>query len=110
MLSTGSVAFAGGLDCRTGVDHKHPACYTNVGYNGHHGHRHGHRHGHYGHNHMWWVAPAVVGVIGYELGRQQNSVVIQQQNLPTVITPQCSPWTQVQNPDGTITTTRICTQ
>ena len=66
-----------------------------------------------------WVAPAVIGgVIGYEIARppvyqppvvvqppvviQQNPVVVQGQN--------CSPWTQVQNPDGSITTTRTCTQ
>jgi len=66
-----------------------------------------------------WVAPALIGgVIGYEIARppvyqppvvvqppvviQQNPVIVQGQN--------CSPWTQVQNPDGTITSTRTCTQ
>ena len=61
-----------------------------------------------------WVAPAVVGgVIGYEIARppvviQQGPQVIYQQ--PTVIynDSNCSPWTQIQNPDGSITTTRTC--
>ena len=66
-----------------------------------------------------WVAPVVVGgVIGYELTRppvytqppvvvQQPPVVIQQN--PVVVQGQnCSPWTQIQNPDGSITTTRTC--
>jgi hypothetical protein len=76
-------------------------------------------HGHWAyHGGGWgWVAPAVVGgVVGYELARPpvyapapvvvgqpvivQQPVVTQQQN--------CSPWTQIQNPDGSITTTRTC--
>ena len=65
------------------------------------------------HNNGWgWVAPVVVGgVIGYELARppiyappvvvQQPPVVIQQQ--PVIVQGQnCSPWTQIQNPDGSI--------
>lgn len=70
-----------------------------------------------------WVAPAVIGgVIGYEIARPpvyvpppvvvQPPLVIQQQ--PQVVVQQpvpgqnCSPWTQIQNPDGSITTTRTC--
>ena len=58
-----------------------------------------------------WVAPAVVGgVIGYEITRPpvvvQQPVVIQQNQVITDTN--CSPWTQIQNPDGTITTTRTC--
>ena len=60
-----------------------------------------------------WVAPALIGgVIGYEIARppvvvQQPPVVIQQP--PVVVQGQnCSPWTQIQNPDGSITTTRTC--
>lgn len=66
------------------------------------------------HNSWSWVAPAVIGgVIVYEATRppvyvqpappvivQQPPVVVQGQN--------CSPWTQIQNPDGSITTTRTC--
>jgi hypothetical protein len=73
-------------------------------------HQHGYwRHG--GGGNWNWVAPVVVGgVIGYEIARpptvvyQQPPVVIQQ---PAQMQ-NCSPWTQVQNPDGSITTTRTC--
>ena len=76
----------------------------------HYHHSHGYwRHGGGG----WgWVAPAVVGgVIVYEATRppvvvQQPPVIIQQ----PVPQPNCSPWTEIQNPDGTITRTRTCTQ
>jgi hypothetical protein len=58
-----------------------------------------------------WVAPVVVGgVIGYEIARPAP-VIVQQVPPPVVYTqqPNCSPWTEVQNPDGTITRTRTCT-
>ena len=73
---------------------------------------HGHwRHG--GGGNWNWVAPVLIGgVIGYEIARPpapQQPVVIQQQ--PVIVQGQnCSPWTQIQNPDGTITSTRTCTQ
>ena len=85
----------------------------------HHGY-HGKGLGPYNHNHRhyngpgigWWVAPVVVGAIGYELGRQQ--IVIQQpvvvQNPPSVSGQICTPWTETQNLDGTITRTRTCNQ
>ena len=87
-------------------------------------HRH---HGYWqrgGGNGWMWVAPTIVGgVIGYELARNQPVVV----NPPTTVIvngqpvvvnpqpmivqqPQCSPWTEVLNPDGTVTRTRTCTQ
>lgn len=62
-----------------------------------------------------WVAPVIVGgVIGYEIARppvivQQPQPVIVQQPQPVVVQGQnCSPWTQIQNPDGSITSTRTC--
>ena len=61
-------------------------------------------HGYYGGG--WgWVAPTVIGgVVGYEIARSQQPVIIQQpQQL-------CSPWTETQQPDGTITRTRTCSQ
>ena len=76
-----------------------------------HGHGLHHHHGYYrGPGFGWWVAPVVTGVIGYEIAKQQ--VIVQQ---PVVIqNPQpgqvCSPWTETQNPDGTITRTRTCNQ
>lgn len=81
-----------------------------------HYHGHGFRHhGHYrGPGIGWWVAPVVVGAIGYELGRQQT-VVVQQpqvvvQNPPVSVGQICTPWTETQQPDGTITRTRTCSQ
>ena len=78
-------------------------------------HYHGFRHhGHHrGPGIGWWVAPVVVGAIGYELGRQQvivqqQPVVIQQQNVPPSIT--CTEWKEVQTPDGKIYRERTCNQ
>jgi hypothetical protein len=84
----------------------------------HHGHgfrHHGH-HGHYrGPSVGWWLAPVVVGAIGYELGRQQvivqsPPVVVQQPPLVYQLNQNCTPWTETQNLDGTITRTRTCNQ
>jgi hypothetical protein len=65
-----------------------------------------------------WVAPLVIGgVIGYEINRANQPVIVQQppvvmQPAPVYQYPQpvqnCTPWTEVQNPDGTITRTRTC--
>jgi len=81
-----------------------------------HYHGHGIRHGGYyrgGPGFGWWVAPVVTGVIGYEIAKQQQ-VIVQQ---PVVVqNPQpaqgqvCTPWTETQNSDGTITRTRTCNQ
>ena len=79
-------------------------------------HGHGLRHGggHYrGPGIGWWVAPVVVGAIGYELGRQQvivqqQPVVIQQQTMPANVT--CTEWKEIQGPDGKIYRERTCTQ
>ena len=59
-----------------------------------------------------------IGNIGYEIARPpvytQPPVVVQQppvivQQSPVVVQGQnCSPWTQIQNPDGSVTTTRTC--
>jgi len=79
----------------------------------HHGHGFRH-HGHYrGPSVGWWVAPVVVGAIGYELGRQQvivqqPSVIIQQQTVPGNIT--CTEWKETQGLDGKIYRERTCTQ
>ncbi len=83
----------------------------------HHGH-HGHwrHHPHYG----WgWTVPVIVGgaIIGYEISKANQSPVVVQQQPVIVQNPatapaftSCSPWTETQNPDGTITRTRTCTQ
>ena len=83
-------------------------------------HHHGYRGGYYGGNN--WIAPAIIGgVIGYELSRppvytnpviiQQPPVIVQQQPVPYYGQSQnCTPWTETQNSDGTITRTRTCAQ
>lgn len=79
-----------------------------------HHHHHGYwRHG--GGSNWYWVAPTVIGgVIGYEIARNQQPVVVQQQPVivqpPVTVQQNCSPWTEVQNSDGTITRTRTCSQ
>ena len=79
-----------------------------------HGHFNRHYHGGHwqrGYSGNWvWMVPAIIGgAIVYEVSRQQppQTVIIQQQS--TVDT-NCSPWTETQNPDGTITRTRTCTK
>ena len=72
----------------------------------------------YGGGWQWMIPTVIGGAIVYEAARQQpvyvqqQPVIIQQQQ-PVVVQPQnqsCSPWTETQNPDGTITRTRTCTQ
>lgn len=73
----------------------------------------------FGHRHYvpnWgWVAPTIIGgVVGYEIARNQQPVIVQQ---PVVIPPPvattdqyCSAWTEIRNPDGTVTISRTCTR
>jgi len=81
----------------------------------HHGH-HGHWRHHGGPNPWVWVAPTIIGgVIGYEIARNQPPVVVQQQPVvvqpsPVIVQQNCSPWTETQHSDGTVTRTRTCTQ
>ena len=79
-------------------------------------HYHGHGFRHHGHHrgHGWWVAPVVVGAIGYELGRQQvivqqQPVIVQQQPIQTQ-TQTCTEWKEIQGADGKIYRERTCTQ
>jgi len=74
---------------------------------------HSHFHGpYYGPNN--WVAPLIIGgVVGYTINRPPPPVVVYNPpvtNLPTVQQQTCSPWTEIQNNDGTITRTRTCSQ
>ena len=83
-----------------------------------HYHGHGFRHhGYHGPRVIYrdhWIAPAVGAlIIGAAINEahnrnQQTQVVIQNQQ-PT-IGQVCTPWTETQNPDGTITRTRTCNQ
>lgn len=78
------------------------------GYNGYYHH-------HY-HNHNNWVAPLIIGgMVGYAINRPQvvtaPPVVYPPVTvIPTVQSQTCTPWTEVQNPDGSITRTRTCSQ
>lgn len=65
----------------------------------------------------WWVAPVIGGVVAYEVIKSQQQVVVQQQPIviqqPPVVyqpNPNCGPWVETQNADGTITRTRTCNQ
>jgi hypothetical protein len=66
------------------------------------------RHG--GDGRWFWLAPVVVsGAVAYEVSRPpvvQQPVIIQQNQV--INDSNCSPWTQIQNPDGTVTSTRTC--
>ena len=73
-------------------------------------HHHHHRHG--GGN---WIAPVIVGgVIGYALTRNYNEPVYNYGYVPPPVVVQppvranCTPWTETQHADGTITRTRTC--
>ena len=78
----------------------------------HHGHGFRHHGHHRGPSMGWWVAPVVVGAIGYELGRQQVIIqqqpVVIQQSVPPSIT--CTEWKEIQGSDGKIYRERTCTQ
>ena len=89
-LSTSAFAGRGG----------HGSDYRAHGYGGGHWAR-----GHGGNGWMWVVPAIVGGVIVYEVNRQPppQTIIIQQS-----VEPNCSPWTEIQNPDGTITRTRTC--
>ena len=68
------------------------------------------RHG--GDSRWFWMAPLVVGgAVVYEATRppvvvQQQPVIVQ--NNQVINDSNCSPWTQIINPDGTTTMTRTC--
>jgi hypothetical protein len=79
-------------------------------------------HGHVVHSSHWrhhsggwnWMVPAIIGgAVVYEISKNQQSqpqppIIVQQQTVP----PQqnCTPWTETQHADGSITRTRTCTQ
>lgn len=82
-------------------------------------HHHGGHHGHRGGNWGWGpvLGGAVVGAVIYDIYNrpvvvQQPPVIVHQP--PVYQYPQtvqnCTPWTETQNPNGTITRTRTCNQ
>ena len=111
-LVVSASAYANPIDCRRGVDHKHPACY---GYS-YVDHRHMNHHYRpavvYRNND--WVGPAIAGAIGTAIiidamnRRQETQIVVQ----PTVGQSNqiCTPWTETQHSDGSVTRTRTCSQ
>jgi hypothetical protein len=80
--------------------------------NAQHHYGHGHHHGQWRHSGSgWvWVVPTIIGgVIGYEMAKNQPTVVQQPIIIQTPTgTQECSPWTETMNPDGSITRTRTC--
>lgn len=77
---------------------------------------HGPRHNNnYPRDHWNWVGPTMIGgIIGYEIARNQQTVIIQQPvpiaTIPMVQVQTCTPWVEVQNSDGSITRTRTCSR
>jgi hypothetical protein len=78
---------------------------------------HGHGFRHHGPRVIYrdnWIAPAVGAlIIGAALNEAHNrhiqsQVIIQNQSTP--LGQVCTPWTETQNSDGTITRTRTCNQ
>jgi len=74
--------------------------------------RHYHHHRYY--NGSNWVAPLIIGgVIGSAIANRpttQNETVIIQPQPVIVQNQNCTPWTETQNSDGSITRTRTCQQ
>ena len=64
-----------------------------------------------------WLAPAfVTGIIGYEIARSQQPVIVQQGSIivqPPVLVPAqtvCTEWKEIQSADGQIYRERNCFQ
>ena len=79
--------------------------------------RHGH-HGHYGHaryyGHSGWVAPLIIGgVVGAAIANrpaQAETVFVQRQPVIVQLQENCTPWKEIQTPDGQTYRERTCTQ
>ena len=89
-----------------------------AGPHGYHGSNLGpYHHRHHGHvryyGHAGWVAPLIIGgVVGAAIANrpvQAETVIVQQQ---PIYVPQesCTPWKEIQTPDGKIYRERTCTQ
>jgi len=68
-------------------------------------------HPYYHHYEGGWIAPAIIGgIVTYELTRPPAPVIIQQAPQQVYVEKQnCGSWIETQNPDGTITRSRTCT-
>lgn len=79
-------------------------------YKRHHHHHQMQRHWHS--NHGWvWIAPTIIGgVVGYEIARNQQPIIVQQQQPVVLQTVGCDEWKEIRHSDGKITIERICHQ
>lgn len=74
-IATMSVSAFADVDCRSGIDHKHPSCYHHK----HNQHRHSERHGHHNppavvyRDDSSWIAPLIFGAVIGTMISQQNS-------------------------------------
>jgi hypothetical protein len=110
-------ANAGGIDCRHGVDHKHPACFARPAVV-HVQHRHGHHH--YRHHapvivhrhHDNWVAPLVGGVILGAIITDANKERVERERVIVQSVPvnpsNCTEWKEIMTTDGKIYRERTC--
>ena len=78
-------------------------------------HYHGHRGGHGGGSGWHFIGGAIAGAVIYDI--YNRPIVVQQppvivQTPPVIYQSQqnCTPWTETQHSDGTITRTRTCAQ
>jgi CubicO group peptidase (beta-lactamase class C family) len=83
----------------------------------HHGHNGYHGHWHRGHGgSLNWMVPAIIGgAVIYSTTRPspiivQQPVIIQEPPMQIPQGQNCTPWTETQHSDGSITRTRTCTQ
>jgi hypothetical protein len=107
-------ANAGGIDCRSGVDHKNPLCYSkphvvHVQHRGHHLHN---RHWHHRHapviihrHHDNWVAPLVGGVILGAVIADANAKDREDNQQKRQV---CTEWKEIITEDGKIYKERTC--
>ena len=77
-----------------------------------HGHRH-HGHARY-HGQSNWVVPIIIGgVVGAAIANrpvQAETVFVQRQPVIVQLQENCTPWKEIQTPDGQIYRERTCTQ
>ncbi len=109
-------AYAGGIDCRSGVDHKHPACFNRhvvVQHVHHHRPHWNHNHRHHIHRHHGpviihrdnWVAPLVGGVILGAIIADANAKEKEDQVVKGKV---CTEWKEIITEDGKIYRERTC--
>lgn len=98
------------IDCRHGVNHRHPACSG-----GHYHYNHNHQHRHIPppvvvYKERDWVAPVIGGLV---LGAVITEAARSRNNEPTVTIEtrqeqSCTEWRHVVQSDGTIVRERTC--